>query len=115
MLRLPAVALFGMPQEERASIAVAIEAGGYRPVVWRNPAALEQAESVKPVLAVVDLRHSHAHDAIRALGGRGIRVVATGPEVTDLTAPGIMALGAEEVIGSTQLAARIDSLLPRLA
>ena len=84
-------------------------------MVWRNPAALEQADSVRPVLVVVDLRHPHAHEAIRALGGQGIRVVATGPEVTDLTAPGVMALGAEEVIDSARLAARIDSLLPRLA
>ena len=113
-LPLPAVALFGIPPEERAAIVDAIEANGSRPAVWRNPSALEQADVLRPVLVLIDLRHPHAHDAIRSLKAKGVRIVAAGPEVTDLTAPGIMALGAEEVVASSRLGARIDSLLPRI-
>jgi hypothetical protein len=112
---LPAVALFGVPPQERDPIAVAVTESGYHPAVWRNPAALEQVDSVLPVLVVVDLRHSHAHEAIRTLADQGIRVIATGPDVTDLTAPGVMALGAEEVVATDRLPGRIDNLLPRLA
>ncbi len=111
---LPAVALFGTPPEERDPIAAAVEAAGYRVALWRNPAALEQADSLQPVLVVVDLRHPHAHEAIRNLAGKGVRVVAAGPDVDDLTIPGIMALGAEEAIVSERLVARIDNLLPRI-
>jgi len=112
---LPAVALFGAPPEERAPIVAAVTECGYRLAVWRNPAALEEVDSLQPVLVLVDLRHANAHDAIRKMAENGVRVVATGPDVNDLTMPGIMALGAEEVIASARLSARIDSLLPRLA
>jgi hypothetical protein len=112
---IPVVAVFGTPSDERAEIDSAVGSCGYRLVVWRNPAALERAGTVQPVLVLVDLRHPHAHDAIRTLVAKGIRVVATGPDVNDLTTPGLLALGAEETVNSVSIAARLGHLLPRLA
>jgi hypothetical protein len=112
---LPAVALFGVPRDERDPIAATVTECGYRLAVWRNPAALKEADSLRPALVLVDLRHPQAHEAIREMAAQGVRVIATGPDVTDLTVPGVMALGAEEAIASERLVGRIDSLLPRLA
>lgn len=112
---LPAVALFGVPVEQRGPLQDAIEWRGFRVLVWRNPAALADAEETQPVLVLVDLRHPKAHQAIRELAGNDVRVVAIGEAVDDLTVPGIMALGAEEVVESRRLIARLDRLLPRRA
>lgn len=111
---VPTVGLFGVPTEEREEIVAAVAACGYQSVVWRNPAALEQVATLRPVLVLVDVRHAHAHDAVRISAQEGARVVASGPDVNDLNAPGLMALGAEEVVDSAQLVARIGGLLPRL-
>ncbi|MCP4305133.1 MAG: hypothetical protein GY788_09725 [bacterium] len=110
---LPAVALFGIEQVRRDTLLAAFAERGYRGLVWRNPAALETIES--PVLVFVDLRHPKAHDAIRALKGAGTRVVAVADQMNDLTVPGIMALGATEVLELSRVVAQLDRLLPRIA
>ena len=110
----PSVAIFGVPIAERDAITDVTARRGYRTLVWRNPAALEQVETSRPVLVVVDLRHPTAHEAIRGLAQRGIRVVATGPDLDDLTMPGILALGAEAAVVSDRLVRSIEALLPRV-
>ncbi len=112
--RLPAVAVFGIPVEDRDRVTDEIVVRGYRVLLWRNPAALEQATVERPVLVLVDLRHRNAHDAIRTLGGEGMRVVATSGYVDDLMRPGLLALGASEVMVLDDVVARLDSLLPRI-
>ena len=110
---LPAVALFGIEEQRREQLITELGARGYRGLVWRNPAALETAES--PVVVFVDLRHPNAHDAIRSQRAAGTRVVAVADQVNDLAVPGIMALGAEEVLELSRVVAQLDRLLPRIA
>jgi hypothetical protein len=112
LIVLPTVALFGVPVEQRGPIQQAIERRHFRVLVWRNPAALVQAPQAQPALTIVDLGHPLAKRAIRELAALGLRVVAVGDGVDDLAAPGIMALGAEEVVDSKSLLACLDRLLP---
>ena len=112
--QVPAVAVFGMPIEDRGQFADAIAKRGYRVLLWRNPAALERASIERPTLVLVDLRHPGAHEALRFLKQRGVRTVAVGDEVDDLTMPGILALGAEDVDALSGLAARLARLLPQI-
>ncbi|MDJ0954810.1 MAG: hypothetical protein QNJ81_14125 [Acidimicrobiia bacterium] len=111
--RLPAVALFGLPLEERQPIVDVVAERGYRALVWRNPAALADAVAEKPVLVIVDDRHPEAHSAIRTLVGQDVRCVAVVERVDDLVVPGLLALGAADVVELGQLAARLNRLLPR--
>jgi hypothetical protein len=113
-LSIPTVALFGVPVHERARLQNAVESRGFQTQIWRNPAALEKAATTRPVLALVHLGHPAAHDAIRTLAGSGVRVVATGEGIDDLTRPGLMALGAEEAVALDRLLARLDRLLHHL-
>ena len=111
---LPSVALFGVPIEAREDLVSAVEARGYGALVWRNPAALETAGALGPIMVIVDLRHPKAHEAIRRLARSGTRTVATAGYVDDLMIPGLLALGAEEVTELGGLVDRLDRLLPRL-
>lgn len=111
---LPSVAVFGIPAEQRDSLQAEIERRDFRVLLWRNPAALAAAAAERPVLALVHLAHPAAHEAIRGLAAGNIRVVAVGERVDDLVTPGILALGAGEVVASDRLIARLDRLLPRL-
>jgi hypothetical protein len=111
-LGVPAVALFGVPVEQRDGLREVIERRDYRALIWRNPAALDSVNEVRPVLVLVYLGHPEAHQAIRRLAREQIRVVALGEDVNDLTMPGVMALGAEEVIDPGRLLSRLDRLLP---
>lgn len=111
----PQLALFGVPVEHRGPLLDAATSLGYGASVWRNPAALEGASAAPPELVLVDLSHGRAHDAIRLLAGNGIRVVAVTSQLDDLIQPGILALGAEEVIEMSSAAARLDRLLPHIA
>jgi hypothetical protein len=109
---LPTVALFGVPIDQRGPLQEAIEDRDFQVLVWRNPAALADAEHTRPVLALVHLTHPEAHRAVRELAKTGIRVVAVGDRVDDLITPGIMALGAAAVVESRRVIARLDRLLP---
>jgi hypothetical protein len=107
--------LFGVAEPKRSELAERCRRLGYRPLVWRNPAALEDDLAVMPVLALVDLRHRAAEGALRRLVAEGIRVIAIGDGVTDFTQAAMMALGAEEVIELDRVVERLDDLLSRLA
>ena len=113
LVQLPAVALFGVPIEDRQEVVDAVAERGYRALLWRNPAAVtNDAES--PELAIIEAGHPAAHQALRDLEARGIRCIVVGRQVNDLAMPGFMALGAEEVIESRRLLTRLDDLLPRI-
>jgi hypothetical protein len=112
---MPTVALFGIEQQRREDLIGQLGSRGYRGLVWRNPAALEAASVDSPVVVFVDLRHPKAHDAIRLLHAEGVRVVAVADQVNDLIMPGLMALGAEEVLELSRVVAQLDRLLPRIA
>jgi hypothetical protein len=110
----PSVALFGVGREERDVLAHAAAALGYENLVWRNPAALEGGIESRPTLVLVDLSHPAAHDAIRTISAAAIRVVAVGDSIDDLVIPGVMALGAEEVVALDRIVERLPGLLPRI-
>ena len=112
---VPAVALFGVSEPERSQLEQGIRDLGYRPLLWRNPAALEEGLTTRPVLALVDLRHPTANDAISRLRAGEVRVLALGDEVTDFAQAAMMALGAEEVVESDRIVELLDSRLPRLS
>ena len=111
---LPAVALFGVAEPTRSELADRIRSLGYQPLIWRNPAALEEGLAALPVLALVDLRHSTAEGALRRLVAEGIRVIASAEGVTDFTQAGMMALGAEDVIELDRVVDLLDIVLPRI-
>lgn len=114
VVTVPAIALFGLAQGLRDGIRAAAENRGYRTLIWRNPAALEEGAPARPELVVVEMAHPRSHDAIRTLTGIGIRVVAVAAEVDDLLEAGIMALGAAEVVELDRIVDRLSQLLPRV-
>ena len=111
---MPAVAVFGVAEPRRTDLAERIRRLGYNTVIWRNPASLEEGLTAHPVLAFVGLNHPTAEDAVRRLAAAGIRVIALGDSVTDLTEAAMMALGAEGAVESDRVIHRLDGLLPRL-
>jgi hypothetical protein len=112
---LPSVGVFGVPAERRAGLIEAVGAQGYQALVWRNPADLAGGAIGGAELVIVDVSHPHAHGTIRSIADGGVRVVATGEAIGDLAMPGLLALGAEEVVELGSLVDRLEDLLPRLA
>ena len=110
---VPAVALFGLSEPLRSEVADALRSMGYRPLLWRNPAALDAGLAGLPRLVVVELDHPGADSAIRQFADKA-RVVAIGKEVNDFVEAATMALGAEEVVDSGRILDRLGALLPRL-
>jgi hypothetical protein len=93
----------------------ATSAQGYQALVLRNPADLAGGAISGAELVIVDVRHPYAHETIRSIADGGVRVVATGEAIDDLAMPGLLALGAEEVVELRSLVDRLEELLPRLA
>jgi hypothetical protein len=112
--RVPAVALFGVAEPKRTELADRIRNLGYRPLVWRNPAALDDGLGAMPVLVLVDLRHPTAEGAVRRLVAEGIRVIAIGEGVTDFTQAALMALGAEEAVELDRVVDLLGGRLPQV-
>lgn len=111
---IPTVALFGVDEPLRGTLADRLRSLGYRPLIWRNPAALEDDLGANPLLTLVDLGHPTAEEALRRLVAEGSRVIAFGDGVTDFTQAAVMALGAEEVIESDRILELLDGSLPRI-
>ncbi len=110
---VPAAALFGLPEPLRSQVADALLARGYRPLLWRNPAALEAGLAGMPRLVIVDLNHPGADAAIRRSADTA-RVVAIGKGIDDFVEAATLAIGAEEVVDSDRILDRLGALLPRL-
>ena len=110
----PAVALFGVAEPQRGELEQCIRDLGYRALIWRNPAALDDGLAAMPVLALVDLRHPTAEGALRRLVAEGVSAVVCGDNVTDFTQAAMMALGAEEVIELDRVVDLLQRRLPRL-
>ena len=110
---VPTAALFGLPEPLRSQVADALRARGYRPLLWRNPAALEAGLVGLPRLVIVDLDHPGADAAIRRSADT-VRVVAIGMGIDDFVEAATLAIGAEEVVDSDRILDRLGALLPRL-
>lgn len=111
---LPGVALFGVAEPTRSDLADRIRDLGYQPMIWRNPAALDDGLAALPVLTLVDLRHPTAEGALRRLVAKGLRAIAFGDDVTDFTQAAMMALGAEEVVELDRVVDLLQRWLPRI-
>ncbi len=113
-LGAPAVALFGVAPDYRDDFRSALAGRGYRPLIWRNPAALAEGVAARPELVIVDLDHPRADEAIQSLVAASIRVIAVGAGVDDFSTTAMMALGAEDVVELDRLVDRVSRLLPRI-
>jgi hypothetical protein len=88
---------------------------GFRLVVWDGLGAATAAVGARrPVVALVDLGHPGADDAIRALSDAGTRVIAYGTEVDDLIALRARALGAADAVARSALVTGLSDQLPTL-
>lgn len=109
------VALVGTDLMDRTRIGDAAEAAGYELLVWRNPGAIAAGlETAAPAIALVDLSHPAATEAIARLTDAGVRTVAFGAHVDDLAMAAARALGADEVLPRARFFARLSSLFPQL-
>lgn len=108
------VALVGSDLMDRARIGDAAEAAGCEMEVWRNPGAIAaRLAETAPALALVDLAHPAANEAIRKVAAAGVRTIAFGPHVDDVAMAAARALGADEVLSRARFFARLPALFPR--
>ena len=108
------VALVGTDLMDRTRIGDLVSAAGYELLVWRNPAAVFAGlAEAAPAIALVDLSHPAANEAIERLATAGVRTIAFGPHVDDLAMAAARALGADDVLARSRFFARLPSLLPR--
>lgn len=108
--RRPAVGLLGTDLMDRTKIVSAVENAGYRVHIWRRVDDIEQ----DVVVALVDLNHSNADDAVRRLSQTKAHVVAFGPHVDDLALARAGSLGADEVLARSVFFRRLPQMLPTL-
>jgi hypothetical protein len=115
-MRRSSVAFVGTDLMDRTRIEAAVTGSGFTFEVWRNPAAVGAGlEAGPPVLALVDLSHSSADDAIRAIVGAGVRCIAFGPHVDDIALVRAQSLGATDVFPRSRFFKRLPDLLPKQA
>ncbi len=106
------VALVGSELVDRSKVMAAAEAVGRDLVVWRNPAAVESGLSTAtPDLALVDLGHPAAIDAVTRLSAAGVRVVAFGPHVDTDALQAAIDAGAAEALPRSRFFSRLPELL----
>ncbi len=110
------IALFSTNVMDRVTIGGAVGGAGYELAVWRNPAALAAGLSGDlPAMALVDLQHPAADDAIRTLTARGVPTLAFGPHVDDFALSRAVALGAADALPRSRFFRRLPELLPERA
>lgn len=110
------VALVGVDLMDRTTISNVVAAAGLEFLVWRNPAAIETGlEAGPPLVALVDLSHPHAEDAIARFAGAGVTTIAFGPHVDEAALTRAGELGATEVLPRSRFFRRLPYLLPTKA
>ncbi len=115
-VRRATVVLVGTDLMDRSRIESAVIGGGFALEVWRNPAAIEAGlEGVLPVLALVDLNHPAADDAVRATATAGVRTITFGPHVDDIALVRSQSLGATDALPRSRFFKRLPDLLPKQA
>lgn len=104
----PRIGLLGTDLMDRTKIESVAAPAGYVLAVWRNVHDLES----DVVLALIDLNHAGADDAVRRLSQAGTRVVAFGPHVDDFAMARARSLGADDVLARSVFFKRLPSLMP---
>ena len=106
----PRIGLLGTDLMDRTRIESIAAASGYAMATWRRVHDIES----DVVVALVDLNHSGADDAVRQLSASGVRVVAFGPHVDDFAMARAGSLGADEVLARSVFFKRLPKLLPAI-
>lgn len=108
------VAVVSVNEADRTAIGEVVAELGFGLVAWRNPAAISAGiAGTPPAMALVDLTHPAAGDALRAISSAGVPVVAYQADVDDFATDRARVLGAAEVLESRRLVERLPALLPR--
>jgi hypothetical protein len=110
-LSRPVVVLVSADLMDASRVESEAGAAGYRCEVWRS---LPDEPGRPPGVALVDLTHRQADDAIRALSEAGARVIAFGPHVDDLAMVRARTLGASDALPRSRFFSSIGSLLPEV-
>lgn len=106
----PRIGLLGTDLMDRTKIEGIAAAAGYALTIWRRVDDIE----AEVVLALIDLNHAGADDAVRRLSQAEIRVVAFGPHVDDFAMARAGSLGADEVLARSVFFKRLPKLLPMI-
>jgi hypothetical protein len=112
----PVVLVMAESRADREELMAAVEGRGMLPTAVRNPVALVAAiERRSVVLAVVDLSHRSAREAIARLTGATIVTIVYGDSIDDLMETGLRAQGVRDVVDRRRLLADPSAFLPLLA
>lgn len=111
----PTVVVMTMDRVARQQLCYAAEQAGYDCVAARNPSAVAGAVATDTVkLALVDLAHRAAYDAVERLGKAGVATIVFGAGVDDLTETGLRAAGVKSVVERDRLLGEPGEHLPRI-
>jgi hypothetical protein len=109
----PVVGLLSVDLMDRTRIESEATSAGFAVVMWADAVAVAEAlHGRHPAVAFVDLTHGEADDAVRALAGRGVRVIGYGPHVDDFAMLRARSLGAEAALARSRFFRSIPDLLP---
>jgi hypothetical protein len=112
----PRVAIIGGNVADRSAVERSAHRAGLPLALWRNPAAIEEGLAAgPPLLAVIDLDHAVATQAIAAIAEAGGQVLVFGGEVDDIQQAAMMALGAQAVVDRDHLETAVARMLPTKA
>jgi hypothetical protein len=107
----PTVGLLSADLIDHSKIELVVGAAGLRLIVWRTGSDL-RAGTKRPALALVDLSHADADDAIRLLSAENVRVIGFGPHVDDLAMVRARTLGAADALPRSVFFRTLERLLP---
>ena len=109
----PAVAVMASDRAERDLLVASVEDRGMACVPVRNPGAVQAALDDRAVMvAVVDLAHRSARDAIDQFIEHGVTTVAYGDAIDYLLETGLRAQGVRHVVDRQRLLADPTRFIP---
>jgi hypothetical protein len=112
-LTKPAVVVMASDRAERESLVASIEGRGMSCVAVRNPGAVEASLSDRAVMvAIVDLAHRSARDAIDRFVEHGVTTIAYGDAIEDLLETGLRAQGVRHIVDRHRLLADPSGFIP---
>lgn len=112
----PVVLVMAENRADREELMASVESRGMLPAAVRNPGAVVSAiERRSVVLAVVDLAHRSARDAIARLTEATVVTIVYGDSIDDLMETGLRAQGVRDVVDRRRLLADPSAFLPLLA
>jgi hypothetical protein len=112
-LAKPAVAVMASDRAERESLVASIEGRGMSCLAVRNPGAVEASLSDRAVtVAIVDLAHRSARDAIDRFAEHGVTTIAYGDAIEDLLETGLRAQGVRHIVDRHRLLADPGGFIP---